>query len=61
MLSSALNSLNEADRLLIIEIFYYGQTEEEIAHRQGVSHQRISMRKKVILRRLKEIMKKDFR
>ena len=56
MLITAMDSLKEADRLLILEIFYCGKTEEEIARKRGVSHQRISIRKRKILHRLKEAM-----
>lgn len=57
-LYKALKALDENDFKIIYYIFFDNKTEDQCAEKIGVSQQMISRKKKRILKKLKEILKK---
>lgn len=57
-LYAALHSLQDDERQLIVQLYFLGKTERELAELQGVFHNAIHKRKLRILSKLKDIFEK---
>lgn len=57
MLEQALEKLNEKERYLIVQLFYLGRTERELAAELHIAQQNINKTKQRILCKLYEILK----
>jgi DNA-directed RNA polymerase specialized sigma24 family protein len=58
----AVESLSEPDRLLIMQLFWEGQTDADIAEARGISHQAVNRRKRAVIQKLRawlEVSKKE--
>jgi RNA polymerase sigma factor (sigma-70 family) len=63
VLHDALGSLPESSRRLIMQLFWEGQTEANIAEALGISHQAVSKRKWAVIQKLRtliEVSKKEY-
>ena len=57
MLEQALEKLNEKERYLIVQLFYLGRTERELAAELHIAQQNVNKTKQRILCKLYEILK----
>jgi len=57
MLEQALEKLNEKERYLIVQLFYLGRTERELAVELHIAQQNVNKTKQRILCKLYEILK----
>ncbi len=57
MLEKALEKLNEKERYLIVQLFYLGRTERELAAELHIAQQNVNKIKRQILCKLYEILK----
>ncbi len=57
MLEQALDKLNEKERYLIVQLFYFGRTEQDLAKELNESQQNINKAKQKILCKMHEFLK----
>ena len=59
IIEQALTKLNDKERNLIVQLFYFGRTEREIADELGIQHNSVHFRKNAILKKLRKIIDGD--